>query len=405
MMFRPAIASPARLGAPRTALVALAAGCALFAAGCSEDQTGPQPPPPDAVGTIRTVAGVPGTGGYNGDNIAMTTAQLNAPQTVAISPDGQLLIADVENQRVRSCNLGTGIITTSVGTGTAGDPAPGPALECPLNDPAGMAWDPLGRLVFTVVHSEVVLRELGGAVEIIAGSGTGGFAGDGGPATAAQLDHPMSVAYDPDGNLYILDLGNGRIRRVDAAGNISTYVGVGGQGYAGDGGPMAAAQFNFPHGQSPRMTLVPPEAELRGGDPSKHSYARLYIADTGNHRVRMINMTAETITLIAGSGTAGYTGDAGSPLIAQLNLPSDVVLGPDDSIYIADTGNNVVRRIDPLGVITTVAGNGSAGYGGDGGPATSAQLNTPVGLFVDAAGTYLYIADAQNHAIRRVLLK
>jgi DNA-binding beta-propeller fold protein YncE len=357
------------------------------------------------VGTIRTIAGVPGTAGYNGDGIAMSAAQLNSPQAVAISPTGQLFIADVENQRVRSCDLTTGIISTVVGTGAAGDPAPGPALECPLNDPVGMSWDSLGRLAFTVVHSEVVLSVLGGNVDILAGDGTGGFGGDGGLATAAQLDHPTSVAHDQDDNLYILDLGNGRVRRVDVAGGISTYVGIGGEGYAGDGGPMAVAQFNFPHGASPRLRLVPPEAEARPGEASKHGFGRLYIADTGNHRIRMVNMTAETIELVAGAGTPGYTGDGGSRLTAQLNLPSDVALGPDDALYIADTGNHAVRRIDALGVITTIAGSGTAGFGGDGGPGSAAQLSSPVGLFVDGAGKYLYIADQGNHAIRRVLLQ
>lgn len=393
-------------GSPtRGALAAAAVALALLAVGCDEDGTSPQPPPPDAVGTIRTVAGVPGTAGYNGDGIAMATAQLNTPQSVAISPTGQLIIGDVENQRVRSCDLSTGIISTVVGTGTAGDPAPGPALQCPLNDPVGLSWDSLGRLVFTVVHSEVVLTVLGGNVDILAGNGTGGFGGDGGAATAAQLDHPMSVAHDPDGNLYILDLGNGRIRRVDVGGTISTYAGIGGEGYAGDGGPRTAAQFHFAHGQSPRLRLVPPEDKARDGGASKHSYARLYIADTGNHRIRVINMTSENISLVAGVGTAGYTGDGGSALTAQLNLPSDVALGPDDAVYIADTGNHAIRRIDALGAITTIAGTGTAGYGGDGGQGSAAQLSSPVGIFVDAAGKYLYIADKGNHAIRRVLLQ
>jgi sugar lactone lactonase YvrE len=398
---------------------ALLAVLCIASAGCS-DSSGPSTtPPPNDNGIITTIVGVPGTSGFNGDALALTAAHLNAPQDAELGPAGELVVIDALNHRVRSCNLTSNSIQTSVGSGTAGNATAGPALQCDINDPTGVGWDLSGRLVIAAQNNHRVLRlNTDGNVETIAGSGTAGFAGDGGPAVGgqpqAQLDHPTSAAYDNLGILYIVDTGNDRIRCVDPLGIITTYAGIGGEGYGGDGGSAQSAQLNFPAGRTPKISITFPETEAAaptnaaGGKPSAppraapaHAYARLVIADAGNHRVRLINLSTGEISPIAGNGTAAYAGDGGAAISASLNLPSDAVIGPDDSIYIADTANNVVRRVSPLGTIDTVAGTGSAGFAGDGGLATAAQLNAPAGIYVDA-NNVLYIADTGNHVVRRV---
>jgi hypothetical protein len=223
-------------------------------------------------------------------------------------------------------------------------------------------------------------------VTTVAGNGTGGFSGDGGPATAAQLFDSRGVTVDAYGNLFIADAGNHRIRKVSAAtGQISTIAGTGTPGYSGDGGPATAARLNYPTG-----VIVDAAGDL-------------FIADSDNHVVREINAATGKISTIAGNGTSGYSGDGGPATAAQLNSfwAQGIALDAAGNLFIADSNNFVVRKVSASGVITTVAGTGTFGYSGDGGPATAAELGVPEGLALDAAGN-LFIADGNDEVIREV---
>ncbi len=224
-------------------------------------------------------------------------------------------------------------------------------------------------------------------------SGAGaGFAGDGGPAEEALLNQPSQTVLGPDGGLYILDQRNQRVRRIAPDGTLSTVVGTGDAGFAGDGGSPQNARIQMPSGSNP-----PP-----GGALAFDSEGRLYISDALNNRVRRVDFQLDLIETIAGNGQAGFAGDGGPAIEASLNNPRDIVFGPDSRLYVADEFNHRVRAIDlTTGTITTVAGNGVPGFTGDGGPATASSLNRPAGLEFDAEGR-LYIVDTYNHRIRRV---
>jgi sugar lactone lactonase YvrE len=207
----------------------------------------------------------------------------------------------------------------------------------------------------------------------------------------AILDLPSSVVVDAVGNILISDQANFRIRLLEPNGTINTIVGIGTPGYAGDGGPAAEAQLNSPKGQ----------AAAPAGRIDLDANDRIIIADTANHVIRLVDNDG-TIRTIAGNNTAGYSGDGGPATSAQLNTPSDVAVGPDGSIYVADTMNHAVRKIDPAGIITTFAGTGVRGFGGDGGPPEEAQLDRPYGVFAAANGD-VYIADTHNQRVRLVV--
>ncbi len=220
----------------------------------------------------------------------------------------------------------------------------------------------------------------------------GGLGGDGGPAVEARLRYPFDVAVDETGSLYIVDTWNHRIRKVDSAGIVTTVAGSGttgesGGGFSGDGGPAVEAQLRFPGG-----------AALDGS-------GSLYIVDTWNHRIRKVD-SAGIVTTIAGSGTTGeggggFGGDGGPAVEARLRYPYGVTVDETGNLYIADTWNHRIRKVDSAGIVTTIAGSGTEGYGGDGGPAVRAQLSHPQGVALDGSGN-LYIADAWNHRIRKV---
>ena len=391
----------------------------------------------DAGGTITTAAGT-GTQGSSGDGGAATAAQLNNPIGVALDGSGNLYLADTRNHRIRKVDAG-GTITTAAGAETQGSrgvggrateaqldfpltwwwtTAPGtsislipaitassrsmPAARSPrrrargamasegmavrttaarLRFPHGVAVDGSGNLFIADTRNHRI-RKVGadGTITTVAGTGTDGFGGDSGPASAAQLNRPAGVAVDGSGNLFIADTNNHRIRKVDAEGTITTVAGTRGQGFSGDSGPATAAQLNGPHGVA-----------VDGS-------GNLFIADTNNHRIRKVN-AGGMITTVAGTGTAIFSGDGRPATAAQLNGPHGVAVDGSGNLFIADTSNHRIRKVDTRRTITTVAGTGTAGFSGDSGPASDAQLNGPHGVAVDGFGN-LFIADTNNHRIR-----
>jgi YD repeat-containing protein len=219
-------------------------------------------------------------------------------------------------------------------------------------------------------------------ISTVVGDGTAGYAGDDGPAAQARLSSPHALSLSPDGSYYIADTGNHRIRRVRTNGTIHTVVGDGTAGYGGDGGQGPQAQINAPQG-----VFVDP-------------YGAAYIADTGNHRIRRMDPNG-TMTTVAGTGTAGSSGDGGPATAAQLSGPTAVAVGPDLTLYIADSGNHRVRQVDRQGKIHTVSGTGIAGLSGDEGPAPAGKVSSPSGFSFGLDGS-LYIADMGNARVRRV---
>ena len=251
--------------------------------------------------------------------------------------------------------------------------------------PTSVAFDSAGNLYVTEGYSARVRKVTpAGAITFVAGTGSPGFGGDGGPATSAQLRNPFDIAVDAGDNLYIADAGNSRIRKISADGLISTVAGSGTPGFSGDGGPAVRAQLNNPRG----VTL-----DTKGN---------LYISDTGNSRIRKVTPTG-VISTIAGSGNRipRNLGDNGPASEATLRSPYGIVVDATGNLSFAEPGASRVRKIDPNGTITTVAGNGTHGFSGDGGLATAAQLNSPLGVALDSAGN-LYISDAVASRVRQV---
>jgi len=336
---------------------------------------------PSAIGvtgsdTITTIAGT-GVAGYSGDGGQATSTQLNFPLGVNVDAQGNVFVADTSNNRVRKIN--GGIITTIAGTGTAGFAGDGgQATSAQLNIPGGVAVDAQGNVYIADEDNHRVRKISGGIITTVAGNGVAGYSGDGGQATSAQLNFPHGVTVDAQGNVFIVDTSNNRVRKV-SGGIITTVAGNGVAGFSGDGGQATSAQLNFP-----RQVAVDAQGNL-------------YIADTVNHRVRKV--TGGVITTFAGTGVAGFSGDGGQATSAQLNFPRGVALDAAGNLYIADD-NSRIRKVSG-GVITTIAGTGVAGFSGDGGQATSAQLNFPWGLAVDASGN-LYIGDYTNNRVREI---
>jgi uncharacterized protein (TIGR03437 family) len=410
-------------------------------------------------GNISTVAGN-GTAGYTGDGGAATSAQLNAPTGIAVDGAGNLYLGDTGNNVVRKIVPG-GAISTFAGSGNQGYSGDGgAALNASLNQPQGEAWDQAGNLYFADTGNHRVRRVApNGVITTVAGNGLANYSGDNvggtgvvsssgdnGPATASSVVLPTDVAVDRAGNLYVTDFGNSKVRIVSGAGVITTLIGnadgvpledgqaaasirlsgptgvavdaagtvyftegsvgagaglvkgdyrvwkvagglfssaagTGLMSYSGDGGAASTAQFNTP------------------SNIAMDAAGNLYIADALNNRIRKMT-PAGSMSTVAGTGIAGFSGDGKAALTAQLDGPRGVAVD-GSTIYIADTNNNRVRVVNPDGTIYTLAGNGNAGFFGDGDLAIKAALHAPQAVAVDHAGGF-YIADTLDHRVRKV---
>jgi len=398
-----------------------------------------------ATGIITTIAGN-GQPGFSGDGGPATQASLRNLDSIVFDAAGNLYIADPGNRVIRRVAAATGIITTIAGIpgqgGYSGDD--GPATAAHIGQPAGLVFDAAGNLFFAEL-AQCTIRRIDAVTGIItryAGNLTCGYGGDGGLALNAvlqfvALDVRPQLAFDGSGNLLITDQGNQRIRRVNTAtGVISTIAGTGTAGFSGDGGPATSASLNYPSGiltsgndifiadslnsrvrridKSQNITTFCGNGSLGDGGPATSAIlsplngvtgdalGNLYIGDSGSNLLRKVN-TAGVISTIAGIPFfAGPGGDGGPASQANLGFPSGLVFDSHGNLFIADPFNSEVREISTSGVITTYAGNAAnPGNGGDGGPATQAQLNGPYGIDLDASNN-LYIADGNNSNVRRV---
>ncbi|MGC2423006.1 MAG: Ig-like domain-containing protein, partial [Nitrospirota bacterium] len=277
-----------------------------------------------------------------------------------------------------------GDIHTYAGLGKAGFSGDGgQATAAFLKSPSSVASDAAGNLYISDRANQRIRKiDATGKISTIAGNGLAGYSGDGGSAVLARLNNPSGIAVDSAGDVLFADMGNSRIRKISASGTITTVAGTGAAHFSGDGGPAAGAAINHAEGVA------------------VDSKGNIYISDTGNNRIRMIS-TAGVIKTVAGTGAAGFSGDGGPAISAKLNRPAGIALDATGKLYIADCYNHSVRVIDLNGGITTLAGDGKAGFSGDGGPAASASLKFPSGVSVSAAGD-VYIADWHNQRVRVV---
>jgi sugar lactone lactonase YvrE len=339
------------------------------------------------------VAGIGKQNGYTGDGGLATAAKLDKPRGVWVDGSGNIYIADTENNRIRMMDATTQIITTIAGNGGSGYTGDnGPATAAELRKPNGVVVDVSGNIYIADTDNNVI-RMVDATTQFIttvAGTGSGGYSGDDVPATSTALRKPRGLWLDESGNILIADTDNHRARLVyDDGGTlmITTVAGDGSAGYSGDNGAATSASLNKPHGVCIYETLPP---------------AYLVIADPSNHRIREVNLTTGIITKVAGTFWSGYNGDNIDATWARLYYPFGVHVDSSHNTYIADTYNHRIRKVDgKTGIITTVAGTGSKGFSGDGGPATSARLRYPFNLFLDTVGN-IYIADTYNYRIRKV---
>ncbi|HEV7536551.1 MAG TPA: hypothetical protein VGP90_13005, partial [Acidimicrobiia bacterium] len=332
-----------------------------------------------------------GQAGFSGDGGPAIEARLYQPRMMNFDAAGNLYIADTFNQVIRVVDP-SGTISTVAGVAApvaagSGDQCPrhysgdgGPALEAKLACPHSLAVSPAGHLVIADAANNRI-REVDsfGTIRTIAGTGASGFNGDNQPATKASLNDPKGIAYDPAGNLYIADTSNNRIRKVDTNGIITTVVGTGIQGGDGDGGPAGDAQLS-----EPRTLAWGPTGEL-------------YITEPKIHRIRKVDANG-MITRLVGTSLPGFSGDGGPAVDAQLDLPRGIDVDADGVVYIADSGNDRIRRVGLDGTISTIAGTGHPQSDGDGGPAADAGFFGPRAVAI--LGHDLYVADTYGNRIR-----
>ena len=386
----------------------------------------------DATGIITTVAGQPERAGYRTDCEATGThgGKLDFPADVFVDAAGDIYIVERDNHTIRFVDLSANWISTMAGDGTAGSGTAGdggPATDARFDTPWGVCLDTSGEVIVgdtqnrrirhfypggtidsydmpetpdgpsqpngialdsngnlyiaDMLNDRILKADPSGNFITVAGTGVGGFSGDNGPAINAMLNSPYDVAVDSAGNLYISDSNNHRVRKVDSSGIITTFAGNGTQGYSGDGGPATMAMLDTPYGIDVDTSGI------------------LYIADWFNHRIRKVDMFG-TINTVAGTGNANYSGE-GTATANDLKYPKDVFVDTVGNIYIADTDNDRIRKVDTSGIISTVAGNGTRGYNGDGMLATDASLSAPRDVFADLNG-HIFITDEYNCRIRLV---
>jgi sugar lactone lactonase YvrE len=376
-MVRPTL----RLGLVMTLVVLAASSCGGSGAqDGAEEASKPE---------LTTVAGDGGT--QLGDGAPATEAGFCSTSDVTLDAEGNVYIADAGlfctgpgSGTVRKVNP-QGVITTVAGTGWpsfSGDG--GPATKADLYAPIAVAVDEEGNLYITDANNYRIRKvDKEGIITTIAGTGKAGYSGDGGPATAAKLTEPGGLAFDAKGNLYLSDYTS--VRKIDPSGTITTVAGTGRAGFSGDGGPAI-------------------EAQVTAGDVALDSKGNLYISDGENQRIRKVDKDG-VITTIAGSGKKGYSGDGGPATEATFEDPWGITVDGEGNLFIADHHNSVVRKVDRHGKITTVAGTGEAGFNREKGPATKVMLHEPVGLFVDEDSGVLYIADTFNARIRALRLE
>jgi DNA-binding beta-propeller fold protein YncE len=374
-------------------------------AACEGESPPPSPMTPVAApcqgpGTICSFAGT-GIPAFDGDGKAATATSLYWPVDLEFSPDGRPYILDWNNHRVRRVE-GDGTVRTVIGSDLPGDGPPdqsdmkesgAPGIDVELNHPTDLQFMPDGLMLVSAWHNHKIrsFDPASGIVRVICGS-LPGYNQMHDLATRALLNQPKSIAVDSKQNIFVADSRNQRIRVINREGIIDAVAGTGRKGYA-DGTPGLADFYMQQDNDNPEP----------GGSITVDGEGRVYLADTYNHRIRRIDPIAGTVTTIAGNGTKGFGGDGGPATDAMLNLPRDLELGPDGRLYIADTDNQRIRVLDlTSGIISTFAGTGQADFTGDGGSALAASFRRPFGVAFDRDGN-LYVADTHNHRIRKVV--
>jgi sugar lactone lactonase YvrE len=346
---------------------------------------------PEEAATMKTVVGDGGS--QLGDGGPAKSAGLCGPSDVTLDASGNMYISDLGvycngpgGHTVRKVNP-DGTITTAAGTGVFGFSGDGgPATKAQLNVPLAVAVDQEGNL-YIADADNYRIRKVGkeGIITTIAGTGDKGYSGDGGPATSAKLIGPVGLAFDDRGNLYIAD--ELSVRKIDRSGTITTVAGTGREGrFSGDGG-------------------LATEAKLTASDVAFDSAGNLYIADGDNHRIRKVDKDG-IIHTVAGTGKKGHSGDGGPATKATLNEPSSIDFDGEGNLFILCHRTSVVRKVHKDGTITTIAGKvGTQGVNREKGPATKVWLNEPIGLFFDDDAGVLYIGDTFNSRIRALRLE
>ncbi|MCA8991460.1 MAG: hypothetical protein KDA88_05755 [Planctomycetaceae bacterium] len=335
-------------------------------------------------GDVKTVAGT-GENRYFGDGGPATKAGVGGPFGVITGPDGCLYVGETTTHVIRRIHLDTGVAETVAGTGEKGNSGDGgPATKAQVNEPYEIRFDADGNLYFVDMIAAVVRKidAKSGVISTVAGNGKIGFSGDGGPAVEASMNRPHSITLDNNGNLYVCDIGNHRIRRVDlATGLIETFAGTGAKAATPDGAKLEGTPLNGPR------------ALDFDGDHS------LFLALREGNAVYRIDLTAQTIHHIGGTGKSGYTGDGGPAKAAKLSGPKGISLAKNGDIYLADTESHTIRVIRAdSGNIETVIGDGKKGNGPDGNPA-ACRMDRPHGVFVDAQGR-VFVGDSNNNCVR-----
>ncbi len=334
---------------------------------------------------ITTIAGSH-TSGFGGDGGPATSAMFSTPTFARFDAAGNLYVADGGNARIRVVNSSGVINTFAGGLSLAFDSGDGgQATAAGIGSPNSVATDTHGNVYIATANYDATagpwlrMVNASGVISTISG-GIYGLGGDGGPATAAEYISILDIAVDGAGNIYIADFYANRVRKIDASGMVSTFAGGGSS--SGEGIPATSAVLSGPQGLA-----------VDGS-------GNVYIANSSDHQVRKVN-AAGLITTIAGNGTAGTSGDGGAATAAELRSPRGLVVDNSGNIYISDDQANNLRKIDASGIITTIAGTGTAGYSGDGGSPLLADFNIPTGVTVDGTGN-IYIVDGDNNVVRKV---